>query len=223
VTQQKKEILMSPAIALLVALSFAADPAVAERGRNVRAEHERVTAEHQRFLRVYHEWQRLDRAPDAVAHLVIDPREHAMWIEDHGKVLEDFVVDIPAGYHWYAFHITQTGIAERTFPLRLTRAWRDVKDEAQEEQVWAVGVAKDQSMQITCSASRSGNGFDVGSGSMIGDVTFRLPALPSDGKAPQFDSFLAPYSPRPTQPKEELRKPEITFRVTRRSTPANAE
>lgn len=214
---------MSPAVAVLVALSFAADPTGAERSRNVRAAHDRAMAEQQRYLHVYHEWQRLDRVSDAQAHLVIDPREHAMWIEDHGKVLEGFVVDIPEGYRWYAFHITQNGIAERSFPLRLTKAWRDVKDEAQEEQVWALGVAKDRSMQITSSASRSGNSFGVGSGNMIGDVTFSLPALSPDGKAPRFDSFLAPHSPRPAKPKEEIRKPEITFRVTRRAAPANAE
>lgn len=200
---------MRLAVALLIAACFAPD--VAE-------------AEHAQFIRVHKEWLRLhEQTSDAQAELVIDPRHNAMWIEDDGNAHDTFAVDLPPGLRWYAFHITQAGIVERSFPVRLTNPRSDIHDESKEEQLWVIGVAENRSHQISFSASRSGTGFHVGSGSMIGDVTFRLPAALPDERTIKFNSFLASQSPRSMKSRELISKDEFSVLVARRRTPPNVE
>ena len=187
------------------------------------AESDGSAAEHAQYLRVHKEWVRLHESPDVEAHLVIDPREHAMWIEDHGNVHDRFAVGLPQGFRWYAFHVTQNGIVERSFPVRLTAPRPDIVDESKEEQLWVIGVAGNESRQFSFSASRFGTGFHAGSGSMIGVVTFHLPAASGVGETFKYKSFLASQSPRPMKPKEAIRKDEFSLRVKRRSTAPNAE
>jgi hypothetical protein len=199
---------MRLAITLIIAVSAASDGAAAENAA---------------YLRVHKKWLRLHESPDAQAQLVVDPREHAMWIEDHGNVHDKSAVDLPRGFRWYAFHVTQKGIVERSFPIRLTDPRLDINDELKEEILMIIGVAKNSSQQFSFSASRSGIGFHVGSGSMIGDVTFHLPAASRLNTGIKYKSFLAPQSPRLIKPKETIRKDEVSVRVVRRRTPPIAE
>lgn len=199
---------MRIAIALLIAVSAGSNGAAAE---------------HDQYPRLRTEWTRLHESPDATAQLVIDPREHAMWIEDHGNVDIKFAANLPQGFRWYAFHVTQYGIVERSFPVRLISPHPDIEDESKEEQLWVIGVGKNKSQQFSISASCSGTRFHAGSGNLIGDVTFHLPAASDGRESVKYKSFLAPQSPLLIKPKEAIRKDEFSVRVKRRSAAPNAE
>ncbi len=180
-----------------------------------------ANAKHARYMEVHREWVRIHsleaRPPNAP--LVIDPREQAMWIEVDGKVHGNSTVALPAAAQWYAFHVTERGIIERSFPVRLTRPQTNVSDNASAEQLWIVGVSKNQSWQCSFSASESAHTFHVGSGSGIDEITLRLPAKPAAPAAARdpLRSFVAVQSPRTPQPRETIQTKHFVVRVVRES------
>ena len=176
------------------------------------------------YLKVHAEWRRLHEAPNAEAQLVVDPREHALWIEDRGNVHHNSVVDLPRGCRWYAFHVTSVGIVERSFPVRLTHARKDVQDKSQEEVLWVIGVGKNRSWQFSFAASQSsGWVFHVGSGSPVKEITFDLPDVSPGENQSIHRSFLARQSPFQKKPAELIKKPEFNLRVVRRAEPRKAD
>ena len=179
-------------------------------------------AEHAEYIRVHSEWVRLHETTDSQAQLVFDPREGAMWIENHGEIDEGFAVGLQQGLRWYAFHVTQNGVVERSFPIRLIAPRAEIEDEAQEETLLVIAVGDGQGQQFSFSAARSAIGFHVGSNMIRGDVTCHLPAL-LDAQPPKYKSFLAPQSPRLSKAKEAIKKKLFGVRIKRRTTAPNAE
>lgn len=178
-------------------------------------------ADHAKYIRVHREWLRLHEADERQARLIVDPLKNAMWIENHGKVQNEYLVDLPKGFRWYAFHVSQDGISERSFPLCLTKPRADIEDESEEEALWVVAMADKASFRLSFLASRSGIAFHAGSGSRTGDITIDLPAaLP---KPTKLLSFVAPQSPRVSQPKDFFQMKEFAVQVKRRTTPPNYE
>lgn len=163
---------------------------------------------------VYKEWLRLHKTSDAQSHLVIDPREHSMWIEHAGQVHDTSVVALPRGFRWYAFRISNHGIVKRLFPLRLTTPRPDI-DEDSSESIFVIAISKDKTHRLSLSAHRSGNTFNVGSFSGIGDVTFALPQTPKAGTPIDFKSFVANQSPHAARPRELVANKDISLRVVR--------
>lgn len=174
---------------------------------------------------VYDEWVRIhhiDAVPDSVrsvnAQLVVDPRELAMWIEEDGVIHRDHgVANLPEGLDWAAFQITNRGIVECSFPLRLSRP--RTNDESG-ECLMVIGTSPNhRSLRFTISATKSANGFDIGSGFHISPkspITVRLPARIVESNAPQ--SFIIPQSPRARDPKESIQTEHFGITVIRETT-----
>lgn len=176
--------------------------------------------DHAKYTRLHKEWLRLHEADERTAQLIIDPRQSAMWIESRGEVHKEYVVDLPEGFRWYAFHVSHDGITERSFPLRLTRPRPDIEDEAKEEHLWVIALTDEEGFRLSFSATRSGIAFHTGLGSRTGDVTIHLPARQS--KPTEYKSFVAPQSPRMTEPKDLIQMEEFAVRVERRTAAPNA-
>ncbi len=175
------------------------------------------SAVHDKYLRVHKEWLHRHEAADAKTQLVVDPREHAMWIEDNGDIDGKHIAHLPRGFQWYAFHVTQEGIVERSFPVRLSHPRRDVKHESHQESLLVIGLSKNSSYQLTFSASRYGTGFHVGTGSKIaGAITIPLPRKPNAVVGQSFRSFVVPQSPITSQPQEAIDKGHFAIRIARR-------
>jgi hypothetical protein len=178
------------------------------------------TAKHAKYLEVHHEWQRIHRLEDGPvnAQLIIDPRKHAMWIEKDGKVhRHNGVVDLPKDCEWTAFHITNRGIVELSFPVRITNPRNNIQDDSTVEALWIIGVSEGRSWQFSFSATQSAHTFHVGSGSPIGTITVPLPAKPIglDTARESLRSFVAPQSPWKPQPMEELKSKQVAIRIVR--------
>ena len=174
---------------------------------------------------VYDEWVRIhhiDAVPDSVrsvnAQLVVDPRELAMWIEEVGVIHRDHgVANLPEGLDWAAFQITNRGIVECSFPLRLSRP--RTSDESGES-VMVIGTSPNHwSLRFTISATKSSNSFDIYSGSLISStspITVRLPARIAESNALQ--SFIVPQTPRAGDPKESIQTKHFGMTIIREST-----
>lgn len=157
-----------------------------------------AAADHQRFMALHHEWQRIHESaareripPNAV--LVFDPREGAIWIEKDGKIDANDVRPLPSGLDWFAYHVTPQGVAQISFPVRISRLRQHIQDENDAEHIWMIGATKDQSWQCSVSASAASHGFHVGSGSPISSLTFTLPVVKAP--SPLHDSILVSGSP----------------------------
>src|SRR5262245_43598216 len=120
------EVTMKPALwLLLVALSVPNDS----------------MAENQRFVALYHQWQRLHEsaATDEVranSYLIVEPREEAVWIETDGKIESDAVQPLPRGLEWSAYLITSQGVTQISFPVRLSHPRSIVENDDEAEEIW---------------------------------------------------------------------------------------
>ena len=178
-------------------------------------------AEHAKYLRLHKEWMRLHEADGSPSQLIVDPRINAMWIETQGEVHNGSTVELPKGFRWYAFHVSQDGVTIRSFPIRLEAPRAATNDESTEELLWVVAMADQKAFRLSFSATRSGTGFHVGSGSRTGDVTIQLPAALA--KPTEYKSFVASQGPRASEPKDFIQMREFAVQVKRRTTPPNAE
>lgn len=180
---------------------------------------------HADYKEVYEEWVRIhniaaapDNARSVNAQLVVDPRELAMWIEEDGAIHRDHgVAHLPEGLDWVAFQITNRGIVECSFPLRLSRP--RTSDESG-ECVMVIGTSPNhQSWRFTISATKSSNSFGSGSGSPISSkspITVRLPARIADSNALQ--SFIVPQTPHARDPKESIQTKHFGITIIRETT-----
>ena len=100
----------------------------------------------------------------ATANLVIDPREHAMWIEQDGKIYrpDTAVAELPTGMHWCAMHVTYAGITELSFPIRILRPRPSPAAGRCLESIMLFGKSYDRSMHMF--VVNEGRGFSVGFG-----------------------------------------------------------
>ncbi len=181
--------------------------------------------ERRKLRGVYDEWvriHRIDAAPDDVrsvnAQLVLDPRELAMWIEEDGAIhREHGVANLPEGLDWTAFQITNRGIVECSFPLRLSRP--RTSDESGES-VMVIGTSPNHwSLRFTISVTKSSNSFDIYSGSPISStspITVRLPERITESNA--LLSFIVPQTPRAGDPKESVQTKHSGITIIREST-----
>jgi len=156
-------------------------------------------ARQHKILAVQKEWLNLHwNAKTAVdAQLVIDPRVRGMWIETGGQVRENSEVALlPQATQWTAFYITNRGITERSFPLRI-RTPRSETDDEQGEIIYIIGASEENTWVISMCARKTGHMFHAGHGSKRGDIKLRLEPrhAPADEREAQFNSILAAQSP----------------------------
>jgi hypothetical protein len=170
------------------------------------------------YLRVHGHWLNLHlhEGTDINARLVFDPREHAFWIERGHRVDKESIAELPRGLRWYAFHITSSGIVERTFPVTLIRPRTDVESESQEEQLCMIAVGADRYWQFSFAALKSGWSFHSGTGNRIDEFAVELSAKPQPSAEATPSLFLKPQSPFQKKTVEMIKKPQFTIRVTRR-------
>ena len=179
--------------------------------------------EHANYKEVYDEWVRIHNVATASvnAQLVIDPRELAMWIEEDGAIRRDHgVANLPEGLDWVAFQITNRGIIECSFPLRLSRP--RTSDESG-ECVMVIGTSQNQTWDFTFSGTKLSNSFGIGSGSPINSkspITVRLPArIAESNAAPDgLHRFIAPQTPQTLEPKESIQTKHFTIKIVREIT-----
>lgn len=172
---------------------------------------------------VHDEWLQLHKkSPSANAQLIFDPREHAaaMWIEQNGVAYrpKKVVADLPANFDWYAFHVTNDGIAQLSFPVRVMRPKLSRPGDRESEQIWIIGASEDQTIQFHLAPEKRGHAFGAGgTGSPIDTVDVQLPQQPPDARQPKQlqNSTLAPQSPKPLTYNEQIKTRHFTFSVKR--------
>ena len=183
-----------------------------------------AAAEQQRFLALHHEWQRMHRSAakaqiPARAFLLVDPREKAVWIEKDGKVDARDILPLPAGFEWFAYHLTPRGLTQISFPVRLNHPRPDLQNDEDSESIIILGMGKDRSWRCTISASQSRRFFHVGSGSRISSMTFTMPALKAALlRDPLRDSMLVSNSPHAKKWADTIRNRWLSITVKRIAT-----
>ena len=121
------------------------------------------------------------------------------------------VADLPQGYRWHAFHIPQDGIAECSFPMRLTCWRRNIENRSQEEPLGVIGTAANKCFQISFGASCGGTTFHVGTGSMISQIKLRLPTRSAPTAKQDCESFLATQTPHRPGHREYIEKDDFSI------------
>ena len=150
----------------------------------------------------------------AEAFLVFDPQKGAAWIENHGKIDPTQVRTLPAGLKWNAYLVSQQGVAEVPFPVRIRNLSPSVKVDDPNESVWIVGSGKK-------------HGFACGFGGPSGDMQMHeiastitlnpqlppAPALPSAEESGE--SILVNGSPQPRKWTEGIATKQFVINIKR--------
>jgi len=171
---------------------------------NSAAENLRVVMENQRFVSLHRKWWEthqtaLRRQESANTLLVVDPGQKGAWIETDGQVDAKDIEPLPAGLEWFAYLITEEGIAEIPFPVRLNRPRFDPTKGDDAEEILIVGFGKMRSWQFSVATAEGGHVMHVGGGSPISTMTWtrrerksaprpderRLSMLVTDGNPPR--------------------------------------
>jgi hypothetical protein len=181
-----------------------------------------ATPDHAKYKEVFAKWQCIHEleGQSANAQLVIDPRERAIWIENDGTIhREHGFADLPEGFEWSAFHITNRGIVECSFPVRLARP--SIKNDSGSEELWIIGASKSQGWQFSFSSNTPARGYHIGSGSPIKTLTFRQPphSVTSNADPASLRSFLVPQTPRTRESKESIQAKHFSIHIVRESNP----
>jgi hypothetical protein len=176
-------------------------------------------AEHLKFKRIHDEWVHLQEtnASSTSSQLVIDPRVRAMWIENNGVAQDGFSAPLPPGVEWSAFYISNRGIAECAFPVRLSHSQKAREKDSASEQMWICGSSPNQSWQLSFSARGTAREFHIGSGSAIDLVTLRMPAISEAMKADNglTHGFLDRRTIRIHEPRESVQAIGLEIRLVR--------
>jgi hypothetical protein len=179
------------------------------------------SVDHQRFIAINRQWQTIHDAASreqipANAFLVIDPREEAIGIERAGQIDPKEIERLPAGLEWSAYHVTQRGVREISFPVRLTRPRLKGEMNKGGESIWVFGRGKDCAWRFSITPESDGHIFHVGSGSGVLSMTVRLPALQGEREEDLLaDSILVPDSAHRRKWVDTLRSNQILINVER--------
>lgn len=166
------------------------------------------------YTGLHTEWMRLHDSGESTARLKIDPAKRSMWLKCRGERQEKLAVSLPSGLTWYAFQISNQGLRQVTFPLRLQEPREQVEKDSAGESLLIVGMGKDQGFRMSFSATTSGIGFHSGSGNRTGDITVYLPAK-VEGPT-KYKSFVASDSPRHTNWRESIQTKDFALQIQRR-------
>ncbi len=148
-------------------------------------------------------------------NLCIDPREGAMWLETNGRIVPSEVRRLPSEMKWKAFHMTQDGLAEIAFPVRIDRPREDVIEICESEGIFVVGVGKKETLTMSFSATPSGNSFAVGFQTGIQSMEIRLPQKDTSYELQKELLMLLPRTPQELRYVESLELLGIPVRIVR--------
>lgn len=167
------------------------------------------------YTALHHSFRDLQNK-DGDTNLCIDPREGAMWLETKGRIIPSEVRRLPSGMKWKAFHVTQDGLAEIVFPVRIDRPREDVTAVRDTEAIFVLGVGEKEGMNLSFSAAPSGkNLFNVGLGSGIRSMEIRLPQKETNYKIQKDLLMLLPSTPHELKYAEALELLGIPVRIVR--------
>ena len=152
---------------------------------------------------------------DGDTNLCIDPREGAMWLETNGRIIPSEVRRLPSGMKWKTFHMTQDGLAEIVFPVRIDRPREDVKTVRESEVIFVVGVGEKETLNMSFSATPSGNGFGVGFQTGIRSMEIQLPQKDTSYELQKDLLMLLPGTPQELKYVESLELLGIPIRIVR--------
>lgn len=152
---------------------------------------------------------------DGDTDLVVDPRERTMWLEKDGRVIKSEVQRLPSGMRWTAFHQTQNGLAEISFPVRIDRPRNDVDDDGESESIYIIGVGKKRTMNMIFSATLNGNAFNVGFCSGVRSMQLNLPNKDVTNSNAEARMMLLPNTPHKLKYLESLELLGIPIRIIR--------
>jgi hypothetical protein len=138
-----------------------------------------------------------------------------MWLETNGRIIPSEVRRLPSGMKWKAFHMTQDGLAEIVFPVRIDRPREDVKTVRESEVIFVVGVGEKETLNMSFSATPSGNGFGVGFHTGIRSMEIQLPQKDTSYELQKDLLMLLPSTPHELKYAEALELLGIPMRIVR--------
>ncbi|XZE45030.1 hypothetical protein SH467x_000231 [Pirellulaceae bacterium SH467] len=171
--------------------------------------------EKQRSYTALHQSFRDLQNKEGDTNLCIEPRKEAMWVETDGRIIPSEVRQLPSGMEWRAFHVTQNGLAEIGFPVRIGRPREDVTAVLDSEEIFVIGVGEGETLNMSFSATPAGNGFNVGFGYGIRSMEIRLPQKDIKHTLQKDLLMLLPSTPRELKYTEALELLGISVRVVR--------